>query len=248
MATQQTVPLRNRFLPKLPPQATSQLRNQYAKLCDLLDQVGRRDPKTQEIYVDEASFRRFLREGLPHSEDKAIATLQAIPGNKLISSTTTNLEVIDWSTLVATAAQAVQPAPINDSMVGPSPSIDDIRKVAQKLVHQLPNDAFENKALYDLLTKAFGPTTASAQEQALQAQPTFYDPWGCMVNHLGFWGAVAAYTFVAICVACLAWIIASGLPLIWPIIWEALQMFGLPFGVLYVATVIVTCLLGFTPP
>jgi hypothetical protein len=117
---------------------------------------------------------------------------------------------------------------------------------AQRLVPQLPNDAFDNRPLYDLLVKAFGPPSASAQHEAFQ--PALYDPWNCMVGHLGFWGAAAAVTFVALCVACLAWIITSGLPLIWPIIWEALQMFGLPFGVLYVATVIVSCLLGFTPP
>lgn len=250
MATQKNpTPLRDAVLPKLPSQATPQLRNHFARLCDLLDAVGRRDLQSQEVYIDETSFRQVLKEFLPHSENKAIAVLKAIPGQKLVSSggtsPTTTLEAIDWSTLMA-SARPDRPTPIPDPGLGPSPSVVDIRKAAQRFVPQLPDNAFDNQPFYDQLVKAFGPPATTGQAESFQ--PSLYDPWNCMVGHLGFWGAVAAWVFVAICVAILAWIFASGLPLIWPIIWEGAQMFGLPFGAFYVATVIISCLLGFTPP
>jgi hypothetical protein len=249
MATQKKPPLRDAVLPKLPSQATPQLRNHFARLCDLLDGVGRRDVHSQEVYVDETSFRQVLKEFLPHSEQKAIAVLQAIPGHKLLSSAsavpTGTLEAIDWTTLVATVDPQCSP-PVSNPALGSSPTVDDIRKAVQRFVPQLPNNAFDNKPLYDLLVKAFGPPNVGAQQEAFQ--PALYDPWNCMVGHLGFWGAVAAMVFVAICVAIISWIIFEGLPLIWVIVWEGFQMFSLPFGIFFVAMVIVSCLLGFTPP
>lgn len=244
----QNQPFRNVILPKLPSQITPQHRDRFAQLADLLDNVGRFDVQSQEMYIDETGFRQVLRQFLPGSENKAITELQSIPGNKLVptggTTSTTTLQVTGWSTLAATI-RPERPLPVSDSTLGPSPSVDDIRLAAQRVVPQLPDNVFDDpKVLRQHLVDAFNPPNV-AQEAA---QPRFYDPWGCLLNHLGFWGAVAALVFVAACLAALEAVLSAGPLLTWALFWQAFISIAPNYGILYVIIVVVSCLIGFTPP
>lgn len=64
---------------RLPPKA----RRDLAQLAKELDQVGRHDPLSQEVYIDERSFQKVLKKHLPPSfVDQLIPMIQDLPGGR----------------------------------------------------------------------------------------------------------------------------------------------------------------------
>jgi hypothetical protein len=222
------------------------------KLAELIDDLGRLDERSQEVFVDENSLRKLVREVSPGSEDAVVEKIREIPGSKMRKGST-GMKPIPWETLSERLSPTMPKAPPAGRQLGPYSKFDEIRGVVKQQFPDIPDDAFEPDKLKNRFQGVLAApgTTVGAQVEV----PT--DVWDCMVRTFGFWGAVGLVAAAAICIA--AFIIVSAAfageiaPLIpfwdmfWMTVWNLLVA-GAPWIIAYVSAFlggIMTCVLLF---
>ena len=120
------------FHPKV-KEKLPEAKQRLSKIADLIDDLGRLDECTQEVYVDENSLRKLLRETSPGSEEPVLAQLKRFPGSKL-TDRGDGMKKIPWETL---------PVDANPIAVGQYPTFDEIRSGVRGRYPNIPEKAFE---------------------------------------------------------------------------------------------------------
>lgn len=236
---------------ELPADLPQEARKRLLELADSLEDLGRKAGAGGGFYcVDEECLRKILERHFPRNfEDRCIASLASLRDTKLVrtlpgTDPSNHDRRVGWSELSAQVTRRM-PAPAGmDTGLSANSSEDDLLRAVKHLVPEVPEDFFAPDVLRAHLDRLFQdvPTGDLAKARA------FYDPWGCMVNHLGFWGALAAVVIVAVVILALNAALAFTGALFWATFWGAMAAFGLAGAVFSVVIVLVTCLLGFTPP
>lgn len=237
----------------LPPNLPDREKKNLLELADLMDDLGRSSATARgnDFYVDEKSLRKLLKKTVPREfEERCIATLAALPDSKLLRQTPGQeapkgeLRKVGWKELAAHVAQQVPAARVQDAGLDASPTQEELLRAVKVHIPDLPDDFFEPAVFRAHLDKISRET---ATEGAIGAE-RFYDPWGCLVNHLGFWGAVAAVVFVFVVIMALNASLGAVGAAFWTLFWGYMWAYGATGFVFYVIVVIVSCLIGFTPP
>jgi hypothetical protein len=100
------------------------------------------DERTQEVYVDEKSLRKLLRETSPGSEEPVLAQLKRFPGSKL-TDRGDGMKKIPWETLAERMKPQIVPVDANPIAVGQYPTFDEIRSGVRGRYPNIPEKAFE---------------------------------------------------------------------------------------------------------
>lgn len=129
------------FHPKV-KEKLPEAKQRFSKIADLIDDLGRLDERTQEVYVDEKSLRKLLRETSPGSEEPVLAQLKRFPGSKL-SDRGDGMKKIPWETLAERMKPQIAPVDANPIAVGQYPTFDEIRSGVRGRYPNIPEKAFE---------------------------------------------------------------------------------------------------------
>jgi hypothetical protein len=213
------------FGPKL-KQHLPEVRRRIAKLAERIDDLGRLDEASGEVFVDESSLRKLLREASPRSEDAVIERLRQFPDNKLIRGN--RLKPIPWETLVERMERkAVSKEPEANLRVSPYSSLEEVRLEVQRQSPEIPNAAFEGETLHHQFRTVLDAPGALSKEPEVTGRAA--SPWDCMVRKLGWFAAtmvvvlaaIVAVVILAVAIAApaVAPLTAAWWPLFWPTFW-----------------------------
>jgi hypothetical protein len=167
------------------------------------------------------------------------------------------LQPAPWVTLEQRCASLMPPDAPKDSDLGEQPSGHGIIAAFQRRQgggSPAPDYMFEPSEFRSELNKiltGFDVTQVLAEPRTgAQARAAVPNIWDCLVRNLGFWMAVAAVVFVlAVFIAVDAALVASGGLLgvaFWAAFWPALAVSVVAGASLWVITVIVSCLMGWS--
>ena len=179
------------FHPKV-KEKLSDVQKRVVKVAEMMEDLGLSDDRTNEVYVDENSLRKLLKEASPGSEDAVIAALKRIPGSKLATAGPGKRK-IPWDNL-AKRMPRMERSREAAVELNPYSSFEEIRQAVQQKFPDVQDDTFQPKALDDAFRKALEAPRAA--EEALPG-----DIWNCMVRHFGWWGAIMLVTTAAVIIA-----------------------------------------------
>ncbi len=215
----------------------AEVKRRLEHAATLMDDLGLLDERSQDVYVDENSLRKLLREASPGSEDGVIERLRRIPGSRLTRDSQ-GLKKVPWETV----AQRMVSGTVTPSLApGPYASFDEIRQAIQQGRPDIPDSAFEPETLRQASEAVLG---APAPTQADAAFGISEAVWNCMVNHGGFWSALAlvadAFFMIAIAVVLATFDILFVLTF-WSLLWPVFTaMF--PWGVAVNIRLVLICI------
>jgi hypothetical protein len=204
------------FDPKLKKQLPA-VKQRISKLADLIDDLGRLDETTGEVFIDEKSLRKLLREASAGSEDAVIARLRQFPDQKF--SKKPGLKPIPWETLAERmdAGRGSREVEVNRGQ-SPYSSLEEVRQEVRRQSPDIPSEAFDGETLYHQF-KAVLDAPALTSEGGTRAGP---NAWDCMVRKLGWFVAtmVAVIASVVVLVVAAVAIAAPGVPALTAVWWN----------------------------
>jgi hypothetical protein len=183
------------FDPKLKRQLP-EVKRRISKLADLIDDLGRLDETTGEVFVDENSLRKVLREASAGSEDAVIERLRQFPDQKLIRGRQ-GLKPIPGETL----AERIDPyrgsreVDVNRRLSSYS-SLEEFRQEVRRQSPHIPSETFDGETLYHqfkAILDAPGLTSRGPSH------------WDCIVGKVGWFVApmvAVIISVVAVVIAC----------------------------------------------
>jgi hypothetical protein len=202
------------FDPKLKKQLPA-VKQRISKLGDLIDDLGRLDETTGEVFIDEKSLRKLLREASAGSEDAVIERLRQFPDQKF--SKKSGLKPIPWETLAERMDpyRSSQEVDVNRGLASYS-SLEEFRQEVRRQSPNIPSETFDGETLYHqfkALLDAPGQTSRGP------------NAWDCIVRKLGWFVATMVaviISVVAVVIACVA-IAFPAVPALtvewWPLFW-----------------------------
>lgn len=177
-----------------------------AKLAKDLDRVGRRDADSQELYLDEASFRKVLEKHLPSSfVGRLLPMLQDMTGGRdLIRAAPARGKgsAVLWETVAADKGMRVKQKETFEGLgLEKASTMEDLRKALKPHLPDVPDDVFSDK-LGDRVRLALDRLASSAEGAGTTvpraAAGDYWAAFGqCFAQHAGMWWRVAATVFVA---------------------------------------------------
>jgi hypothetical protein len=235
----------------------------FRKLADELDSIGRIEDSTGEVYIHKERFRELLREFVPSEfAERCLASLAASPDNRFLPETNPGtaakwVRPLGWEGLRQHTGRVV-PEAARREFYGDDgvPIHDAVLKALQGYWPNLPGDVLEpvnfREQVFLRLSAADDLSESMGSSGTLRISAGG-DFWSCLVDHLGFWGAVAAIIFIIVVGMSLdAAIIAAGGVIggsaFWDAFWTAFATYGIEGAVFEVIVSIIACLLGFEPP
>src|SRR5687768_7428085 len=84
------------FDPKL-QKHLPKIKQRLLKMADLIDDLGLLDEQTQEVYINENSLRRLVKEASPEAEEGVLARLSEFPDSRLTRGRK-GMRSIPWET------------------------------------------------------------------------------------------------------------------------------------------------------
>lgn len=180
------------------------VRNRFTKLSKDMDGLGRIDPRTQELVLDEKALRRMLRETFPAGfENEFIGRLKQLPDGGMIRDLSAiphgTITSIRWKELVQRASVGKQgpsdPAPALDL---DSPTLtDDFLQEVHRRLPGLPDSLFKIETLSRLAPRGIERMVSSSgsAEAAARTPQDVNDMWDCVLRNVGLWGAVGVIVF-----------------------------------------------------
>jgi len=240
--------LNNLAVDRLPPEARNDLpriKMRLLKFGELMDDLGRRDEQSGEIFVDESSLHKLLGDHFPQdSVQRTIAALQGLPGSK-VKKATGKTSAIPWETAAAQLGGNVGGGQQSSSVLSglnARSSLEEIRAALQQHIQGLPDTLFHAETFTSKLKDALNTSAAGGPQTAAVTGSS----WDCMVRHFGFWGALALVAVIA--AAATAFIVASiasaGVidTVFWIFFWPLFLQVGVGGAALATIVTIVGCL------
>jgi hypothetical protein len=236
-------------------QEDNQTKKRLIELIADLDDVGRLDPESNELYVDEGSLRKLLKKhGSKEFEEQAMTHLQRWQGSRLSNLSgaaagangiaAARLVPIRWEALVGRVDE-LRPAPdatLAALQLNASSTEDEVNRAIKARFPNMPDRLFEQDRLRRVATIVAG-SGAPTSTAAPNVNSVRTDFWSCLVDNMGFWAALAALTIcLAITIAFFAALGPGGV-FVWAIFWQQLLITGLVFVVgVNVLTITLFCL------
>jgi hypothetical protein len=179
---------------RFPPEIRKDLPKIKAGLLNwgvLMDDLGRRDEQSGEVFVDESSLHKLLQGQVPEaSVHRAIAAMHALPHNK-VKQATGKASSVPWETVAAESGGA-QSSSVLSGLTAFS-TLDEIRAALQQQIPGLPDNLFHAEPFTRKLKDALNlPAAGEPQTEGVEGSS-----WDCMVRHFGFWGALALCAVIA---------------------------------------------------
>jgi hypothetical protein len=178
-------------------------RNRMLKLTRGLDNVGRLDERTGEVFVDERSLRRVLddRDLFPSGfGDAAITELKNSPDSKLLSDGGPGKKTVGWYEM-ANHLDPIEPTTDTYESLGlnAASTKDDVRNAVKRRFPNIPEQAFdeqEGKRRLDRIVTARSNTEAS-DAAVVEAVPDVAAVWSCVRRRLGWWASFSIIWTIA---------------------------------------------------
>jgi hypothetical protein len=195
-----------------------EVKQRLSKAAALMDDLGLRDDRSGEVYVDENSLRKLVKEASPGSEDGVIEWLKRIPGSKLTKGGH-GMQKIQWEVLAEKIRLPQTSGP--EAAPGPYASFEEIRRAVKQGRPDIPDDAFEPDTL-QRASKAV--LEAPAHTRAAETGAALPDAaWNCMVRKIGFWGALTLVALAFLIIQVMAVLIVMAIPIVsltfWSFMW-----------------------------
>jgi hypothetical protein len=226
-------------------------RERFHKAAKLANALGREDPQTGRIFVDETALRRLLQQGAPrHFETSVFEALRRADDHAIVDgaqSEAARLRPISWQALSEYCVTRL-PAHLPSEELGDDPTGHAIVAAIQR--HTDAPDSFFAPAV--LRGKLAATMTGFDVDRLLvddaETAEISRSLWDCLVGKLGFWGALVAVVLVMAAIIALTAAIAASGGTIGVAFWTAFwPIFGKVAGggtVVSTVIVIVECLLG----
>lgn len=178
-----------KVMTELPPAA----RARCLRVARGMDQLGRLDERTGEVFVDEDALRRLLREVAPGTEARTVAALKRLPGSHLrdVGADAEQIRRIDWAT-VAQRADDFDGGPDERFLqlgAKPPATMGEVRQAVKRLSPGAPDEAFDPKELHRRVQQ-LADQLAAAEAADVTAEAVSGSVWDCIVRHLGWWAAI----------------------------------------------------------
>ena len=243
------------LLPALPTQyLTPEGKKKFADIAQKLDQLGKVNPQTQEIFIDEQTLRNLLKTHLPAGvEDHCMLALKAASANSFIAANTVggasqqHLNPLSWQQLSQEIKKKMKTPSVDDSQLGSSPTAEKLIQTFKQYVPNVPDSLFDPKTFREHLLTAIGSTAspASAETGAI-SESGISSIWNCLVSNLGFWVALGVVALVIVISSAIGVaLVASGGTLgvaFWAAFWPALAIAGGIGASFYLITVVLVCM------
>jgi hypothetical protein len=209
-----------------------------------MDDLGRRDEQSGEIFVDEGGLRKLLGEHFPEaSVQQTIGALQGLPGSK-VKKATGKTSVIPWETVAARLGADLgggQSLSVPSGLNATS-SLKEIRAALQQQFPGLPDDLFHAETFTRKLKDSLNTSAAGRPQTAAVTGSS----WDCMVRHFGFWGALALCAVIAAAATAFiaATIVSAGFldEIFWSFFWSIFMAVEVGGAALATIATIVGCL------
>ncbi|HET8843068.1 MAG TPA: hypothetical protein VFN35_16515 [Ktedonobacteraceae bacterium] len=162
-----------------------------------IDGLGRFNPATNEVYLDETALRNMMSDFsdlFPSGfEERYIARMKALPDNRLVNGQF--LQAVPWAKLAehVPLLQHAYQAPVLVAGLKDVTTVEELQDALQKLVPQLT----ENSPIFDPNTfkQHFASLTSNAAGRPASESVLPEDlgsVWNCFVSNWGWWGAALA--------------------------------------------------------
>ena len=189
---------------RLPPTA----RHDLAQLAKELDHVGRRDPQSQEVYIDERSFRKVLENHLPPNfVSRLIPMIQDLPGGRDVIRTTDahgkaggQQTAVPWETVAALKGMRVTHEETFEGLgLHTASTMQDIKNIMQPHLAGVPDDLFRPE-LGDRVRQAIDRFASASETEGVMRAATDQAYWEafkrCFAQYTSTWVAVAFMVFL----------------------------------------------------
>lgn len=223
---------------------TPEVKQRFIKFGEHMDRLGRLDEQSDEVYVEEASLRKLLKEFFPPEfEGRFITEFRTLAGNRLIAGETTargKLTPISWPTLASHLGKEIDRSSstekLEDLGLNRWSPLEEVCKAIRQRFPKIPDSILKPEAIQRRLLEIVNPSaSASANEET--ALPDFFQVAACCSRRVGWWAMFAVLTVLAVAVIAYGIAIALlgvvGLTL-FPIFWEVFN--SMLWGALAVET------------
>lgn len=208
--------------------------------CRDMDNIGRVDVRTGEVYCDEMSVQVLLKRFLPEkAANQGLSKLKSASEGKIVNTLDqTGMTLMPVRLLgLASRIPGFKPSPdftFADLGLNSSSTSLEIQKAVQQEFPGIPDQLFDlptlKKRLQPLVDE---PVTSLEQAESL----TPGDIWNCLISNTGFWTALAIFALAGFIIGLFA--LFTG-PAVAAIIW----IFVAAFVGFSITTQIVNCIIN----
>jgi len=220
-----------------PKHLTPAAKKRFAQLARRLDDLGRRDKDSQQVFVDETALRTLLHEFYPPEfEERCIAEMRTFPDSRLMSSTDVErgkMIPIRWQALCTQVGLLTgEPDPAFKDRLNKVSKVEDIRQAVKQHFPDIPDEMFDPQMVTQRVQQIVGsPAQTEERTMTAAALSSASQVFDCVMRNLGWWAAFALLTIIGAALVAIS--VATGgtatVPAAWVIFW-ILTGFGLAAG------------------
>jgi hypothetical protein len=171
---------------------SSELKEPLLDLARGVDELGRLDEASQQVFIDETGLRGLLRAHFPPEfEDPCVTVLRESPGSRLVGamdkSTIETMRPVYWQVVAANAEgfASTLEAALGSLDLTVSSTTEELRKAVQRRMPTLDPEQLTRR-VNEIVTTQGAVTSREATAPADLASV-----WDCCLRHLGWWGLAA---------------------------------------------------------